>query len=109
MKLKGKQLIRSNNYLKMKVVLDVKGLLEKYVPNIFHFVELDSEYENIKTKQKRIMLKRIKTLEAVNRGDIMDFNFDFYSDANLYDLLYVASKIKDGIFEEFFAKNLSSG
>jgi len=110
MNLKGKQLIRFKSYLQKKrkrriVTIDVKGILERIVPNIFHFVQLEQEYEIIQTKIKKKIEKRISNINDKLIAS-QNYNFDVYSDADFYDLLYLSTTIGDKHSDQFLANNI---
>lgn len=104
--MKGKQFTRSNNFYPRKKNRQVlKGIMVKFIPNIFHFVEPKSTLKLIErkiNKQYHTRLSKSQEAEELTKAGEVEkaeklLAYSHFYDGSFYDLLYFASQIHNGV------------
>ena len=76
--------------------LNFKELVQKFIPNILHFIDIDQYEEIIHQKIKARNEKRV----------LQDRPYNPFMDGDFYDLLMFTTRIGDGITEERLVWNM---
>lgn len=78
------------------VHLNFKEIIERFIPNIHHFIDV-YQYEDLITQKIDV---RNEKRELLDRG------YNPYCDGDFYDLLFFTTRIGDGITDELLVSNM---